>query len=203
MDSRASSLVVGIAGGSASGKSTFTAALLEALPVLCPGAGVRVMHSDRYFRVGTPEMPMFVSPSSGKTQADMNHPDSIDTQRMLADLDALARAEEAPDILILEGHLLLCWPEVRERLDLSLFVDLDGETRALRRLVRNLEHLGDPIGDHSPRSIAMYYLESAKVGYERYIEPSRVHADLILRGDGDFARTAPMVAAVIAKELAG
>ncbi|MCJ7548368.1 MAG: hypothetical protein MUQ30_01635, partial [Anaerolineae bacterium] len=113
MNSKVPSLVVGIAGGSASGKSTFTAALLEALPVLCPGAGVRVMHSDRYFRVGTPEMPMFVSPSSGKRQPDMNHPDSIDTQRMLVDLDALARAEDAPDILILEGHLVLCWPEVR------------------------------------------------------------------------------------------
>ena len=202
MNLKAPSLVVGIAGGSASGKSTFTAALLEALPALCPVAGVRVMHSDRYFRVGTPEMPMFVSPSSGKTQPDMNHPDAIDTQRMLVDLETVARAEDAPDILILEGHLVLCWPEVRERLGLSLFVDLDGETRALRRLVRNPAHQGDPIIDHSAQSIATYYLESAKVGYERYIGPSRVHADLILRGDADFARIAPMVAAVIAKELA-
>lgn len=202
MDSKAQSLVVGIAGGSASGKSTFTAALLEALPLYCPDLSVRVVHSDRYFLVGTPGMPMFTSPSSGEILPDFNRPDAIDTRRMLVDLDAIVSAEDAPDVVILEGHLVLAWPEVRDRLDLSLFIDLDGETRALRRLVRNLEHQGDPIIDHSPQSIATYYLESAKVGYDRYIGPSRVYADLILRGDADFTRTAPFIAAIIAQEVA-
>jgi len=201
MPSQTHSLIVGIAGGSASGKSTFTAALLEALVIQCPDSRVLVVHSDRYFRVGTPEMPTFTSPTSGETYPDYNRPDAVDVDRMVSDLDAKVRSEDAPDILIVEGHLLFAWPEVCDRLDVRLFIDLDGETRALRRLVRNLAHHGDPLVDQSAQSIATYYLESAKVGYDRYIAPSRVHADLIVRGDADFARVAPMIASVIAKEL--
>jgi uridine kinase len=93
--------------------------------------------------------------------------------------------------------MVLYSPEIRTWLDLRLFVELDADTRALRRLVRNLGHQYDPIPEHSAQSIANYYLESAKVGHARYIEPSRIYADLIVRGDADFARTAPMVAAVI------
>jgi len=201
MPSQNHSLIIGVAGGSASGKSTFTTALLDALADQSPDSHVLVVHCDRYLRVGTPEMTTLTSPTSGETYPDYNRPDAIDVDRMVADLDAMVGAEDAPDMLIVEGHLLFVWPEVRERLGLLLFVDLDGETRALRRLVRNLERHGDPLVDQSPQSIANYYLESAKVGYERYIAPSRVHADLIVRGDADFDRIAPMIAAVIEKEL--
>ena len=102
-----------------------------------------------------------------------------------------------PDVLLLEGLMVLHIPDIREQLDLRLFVELDADTRALRRLVRNIGHQHDPIPDHSPQSIANYYLESAKVGHMRYIEPSVIYADLIVRGDADFGRVAPMVAAVI------
>jgi uridine kinase len=96
--------------------------------------------------------------------------------------------------------MVLHIPAIRELLDLRLFVELDADARALRRLVRNMGHQYDPIPDHSPQSIANYCLESAKVGHARYIEPSRVHADLILRGDADFGRVAPMVAALICEQ---
>ena len=86
---------------------------------------------------------------------------------------------------------------MRNQLAVRIFIDLDGETRALRRMVRNLEHPGDPIPDHSAQSIASYYLESARTGYLQFIEPSRQYADLILRGDGDFERSAALVSAMV------
>ncbi|MBN1248521.1 MAG: hypothetical protein JXC32_12745 [Anaerolineae bacterium] len=202
MISQSQSYVVGIAGGSASGKSTFTKRLLETLPAICPDARVVDLHTDRYFRVGAPDMPTFVSPSSGKTMPDFNHPDTIDSDRLVADIDALQQGEESPDVIIVEGHFVLCFADLRDRLDLSLFVELDPDARALRRMVRNLARRGDPLDEHTPDAIATYFLESAEVGHERYIEPSRVYADLILRGDGDFSRTAPMIAAMIKTALA-
>jgi hypothetical protein len=57
--------------------------------------------------------------------------------------------------------------------------------------------MGGGRGSNDPVSIARYYRECARVGHARYVEPSRVFADLILRGDSDFARTAPLAAAVI------
>jgi uridine kinase len=195
--SRVRSYIVGIAGGSASGKSTFTHVLLEALASTCPEAEIVDLHTDRYFRVGSPDMPTFVSPSSGKTVPDYNHPDTMDRARLVVDLDALAEGEDAPDVIIVEGHFVLCFSELRERFDLRTFIELDADARALRRMVRNLARHGDPLDEQTPAAIATYFLESAKVGHERYIEPSRVHADLIVRGDGDFSRSAPMVAAII------
>jgi uridine kinase len=197
MNATSKCFVIGIAGGSASGKSTFTAVLLETLRAMCPGARIVDLHTDRYFRIGSPDMPTFVSPSSGKTLPDYNHPDTIDSDRLVADVDALLQSEDPPDVIVVEGHFVLAFNDLRSRLDLGVFIELDPDARALRRMVRNLVHHGDPLGEHTPEAIATYFLESAKVGHERYIEPSRVHADLILRGDGDFSRTAPMIAAII------
>ncbi len=189
--------VVGIAGGSASGKSMFTRVLVEALTDREPGLRIRVLHTDGYFRLGSPEMPHLVLSTNGEVLPDFNRPDSVDLDRLIADLDAAILGNDAADILIVEGLMVLHLDAVRERLDLRLFVELDADTRALRRLVRNLEHHGDPLSDQSAGSIAAYYLESAKVGHERYIEPSRAYADLIVRGDADFSRVAPMVATVV------
>ena len=202
MHTHGKSLIVGIAGGSASGKSALTAALCQALTDLRPAMTLRVIHTDSYFKPGSPEMPTLVLSFNGQRSPDYNRPDSIDLHQVAEDLDSISQAEDAPDVLIVEGLMVLHSDEIRERLDLRLFVELDADTRALRRLIRNIEHHGDPISNQGPRSIAAYYLESAKVGHQRYVEPSRVHADLIVRGDADFARIAPMVAAVINSELA-
>lgn len=194
--------VVGIAGGSASGKSTFTRALLSTLHERVPNHRIVTLHTDRYFRVGSPDMPTFVSPSSGRKLPDYNHPNTIDWERLVADIDRLTQAEDRPDVVIVEGHFVLTFPKIRDRLDLRLYIDLDADTRALRRMIRHMEHHGDPLEEHTPETIAAYYLESAKVGHARHIEPSRVYADLTLRGDGDFSRTAHLITAIIEKESA-
>lgn len=195
-----SSFIAGIAGGSASGKSTFTSALARCFGGENPPLSIKVISTDDYF-LPNETMPHFQSVAAGQELPDYNRPDSIDCARLVSDLKTLSQAEDRPDVILLEGLMVLHLPEVRERLDLRLFIELDAEERALRRLVRNLKQRGDPLPNHEPSTIAAYYLESARVGYWRYIEPSRAYADFILRGDGDFERTAALVAAMIRARL--
>ena len=194
--------IVGIAGGTASGKTTFAKALAAALSEADPGLAVEVLSTDAYF-LPTQQMPTFASPSTGKETPDYNQPDSIDSSRLATDLRA--RCQAGDGVTIVEGLMVLHLEEVRRCLDLRVFVELEADARALRRLVRNLgKQLSKAVGSDA-QAIADYYLESAAVGHRRYVEPSRVHADLILRGDGDFGRTATWVAAaaLYQRRLAG
>jgi uridine kinase len=146
-------------------------------------------------------MPAFVLSSTRQELPDYNQPDSIDYPRLIADLDARSCADDAPDVLIVEGLMVLYIPQLRERFDLRLFVELEADERALRRMVRNMQRKDDPITKHDPQLIAQYYLDSARVGHARYVEPSRVYADLILRGDADFSRTSAFIADIILARL--
>lgn len=202
------SIVVGIGGGSAAGKSTFAAALVQALQAgaspaskegsVPDGLAVEVLSMDRYFTRDRVSAPTFVSPSTREEQFHANHPDSADNARLVADLDARRKAEDAPDVVIVEGLMALQVPIIRERLDLRLFIELDADERALRRLLRSMN---SGRGNADPAAIVTYYRECARVGHALYVEPSRVHADLILRGDGDFTRTASLIAALIRASL--
>jgi uridine kinase len=187
-------IVVGIAGGSASGKTTLTGALTRLLSETSPALRVEVMGMDRYFYRGAAGGPRLVLPSTGEELADNNHPNSADNVRLVADLDARLCAEDAPQAIIVEGLMALHVPEIRARLDLRLFVELEADVRALRRLLRDMD---GGRGSRDPHWIAAYYRECARIGHNTYVEPSRAHADLIVRGDADFDRVAPMLAAII------
>ena len=194
-------VVVGIAGGSAAGKSTFAAALAEALRAgggQASGLAVEVLGMDRYFSRDPVSGPSFVSPSTGQTHFDANHPDSADNARLVSDLEARRSAEDGPDVVIVEGLMALHVPMIRDILDLRLFIELDADERALRRLLRGMN---SGRGSADPAGIVTYYRECARVGHARYVEPSRAHADLILRGDSDFGRTAALVAAIVRASL--
>ena len=185
-------VIVGIGGGSASGKSTLAAALAEALTERL--RQVETLALDRYVREDRDAGPHFVSPSTGERLFDWNHPDACDLARLLADLDRRASAPDAPDVLLVEGLMALHFPEIGCRLALRLFVDLDADVRALRRLLRDMS---GGRASRDPPIIARYYLESARIGHARYVEPSRASADLVLRGDADFARLTPLLCAVV------
>ena len=185
-------VIVGVGGGSASGKSTLADALAEALTERL--RQVETFALDRYVREDREAGPHFVSPSTGERCFDWNHPDACDLGRLVADLDRLASAPDAPDVLLVEGLMALHFPDLRRRLSLRLFVDLDADVRALRRLLRDM---AGGRASRDPEFIARYYLESARVGHARYVEPSRAHADLILRGDADFARLTPLLCAAV------
>jgi uridine kinase len=192
-----SRVVVGIAGGSASGKSVLASALAAALQRLHQRR-VFLMATDRYMQKDRSLGPTFFSEASGTHMFDANHPDAIAWEQVLLDLDDLLRQADGPEVIIVEGHLLLHDPAVRERLDIRLFVDLDADERALRRLLRDMQ---GGRANRDPDFIATYYRESARVGHARYIEPSRVHADLIVRGDAVWERIEPLLVAMIEDRL--
>jgi uridine kinase len=178
--------VIGIAGGSASGKSTLSKALVKALDPIT----VESISADKYFRRGEPGAPTFVSPTTGLEEFDCNHPETVDNVRLI---EAVNELQKQADVLIVEGHMLFHSPQTRDLCDLKIYVELDADVRALRRLLRDITGVR---GNTDPSFIARYYLESAKVGHERYVEPSRAHADFIVRGDADFERLAEMIAAI-------
>lgn len=162
-------VTVGIAGGSAAGKSTFAADLLAALPEL----RVTCIHQDRYFRK---ERPRHVAPFASAVHDDHNHPDSFELERFRADLDA-AQADEQWQVVLVEGLLVLQDDVIRSRLDLKLFVDCRSDERLFRRIKRNLARQGENLDQ-----IATFFLESVRFRHDEYVEPSRWHADLVLNG---------------------
>lgn len=161
-------LLVGIAGGTASGKSTLAGRLVDALADL----RVCVVHMDRYF---LREKPHMRAPITGQDYEDHNHPASFDLQGLLRDVDAALAACEA-DVILVEGLLTLQHAPLRERLDLGVFVDCPADERIVRRLRRNMAR-GLAFDD-----IAAFYLDSVRFRHDEFVEPSRWHADIVLNG---------------------
>jgi uridine kinase len=173
-------IIVGIGGGSASGKSTFATRLAESLSDL----QVTLVGMDRYFRQ---EKPVAVGPLSGREWPDFNQPGSFHLDRLVADLDAMDG-----DVVILEGLMALVDEEVRRRLSIKLFVDAQADERIVRRLRRNMAERGLSFDE-----IADYYLDSVRYRHAQYVEPSRWHADLVINGASDTGLAVQAVAALI------
>lgn len=164
----ARAFVIGIGGGSASGKSTIAARLRERLAP----RRVEVINQDRYF-LPSGRLPRHTGPS-GRAWPDHNHPDSSDKERLRADLTA-AR-ESGADVVIAEGILVLADAEARALMDLKLFVEADADERIVRRIRRNLAWGADLDG------ICDFYLESVRYRHQEFCQPTREHADLIVPG---------------------
>ena len=174
-------LVIGIAGGSASGKTTIAGRLADALP----GLHTEILHMDTYF---LPVKPRTAAPITGVVYDDYNLPQSFDLARLAADLDRLLTAADAPQVVIIEGLMTLQDPALRARLDLALFVDCQSDERIVRRLKRNMAR-GMAFDD-----IATYFLDSVRYRHQEYVEPSRWHADLVLNGNNTSPRSIALVA---------
>ncbi len=191
--------VVGIAGGTASGKSTLTRALVDIL-----GDRALYIAHDRYYR-SLPD-----TFRDRPLEYNFDHPDALETDRLVRDLDALeagrtveivdydfgvcARAPRerwlrtaAREIVIVEGILALAEPTLRERFDLRVFVHTDADLRLARRLRRDIVERGD-----TPDGVIAQYLATVRPMHEAFVEPSRDHADVVLDG------TAPVEAGVAA-----
>ena len=131
---------MGMAGGSASGKTTFTRRLLA----WCEEQKLRVelVNMDKYFYRGKEGGPTLVLPSTGEVMADNNHPNSADNARLVADMEVRLASEDAPDVFIVEGLMALAVEEVCSHLDLRIFMELEPDVRALRRMLRDMEEIG-------------------------------------------------------------
>ncbi|MCL2421069.1 MAG: hypothetical protein FWD03_04360 [Defluviitaleaceae bacterium] len=180
--------VAGIAGGSASGKSTFTDRLENTLRET-GRYEIKVFHMDDYFK-DDDHRPYVKAPITGKMYLDDNHPESIDLPQLRIDL-AAAINDNTADIIIVEGLLTLSDDEICQQLDLKLFIECRADERIVRRLKRNMEW------DMSFDEIADVYLDMVRYRHDEYVEPSKWKADFILNGSNFSEKALGMIAEAI------
>lgn len=162
------SYTVGIAGPSSSGKSTLALRLARDLGEDC----CHVLCLDSYLVKSLGEM---VSPISQKAYHDFSNPVYLDLEQVLREIDTQAKKSR---YLIVEGLSVLYFPQLRQRLNLKLFLTADPELRLYRRILRNTNRQDGS----TVRSVGEYHLHSASIQESKYILPTRVYSDLILDG---------------------
>ena len=178
-------MVIGIAGGSGSGKTTITNQIVEQL-----GADVTVITHDNYYRAHH-EMTY-----DERALLNYDHPDSYETELLTEHLAALRRGETVQiptydfsihdrtnetitvcpsSVIIVEGILLFFHPELRDLMDIKVFVDCDADVRILRRIMRDVKERGRTL-----ESVINQYLATVKPMHEAFVEPSKRFADIII-----------------------
>jgi uridine kinase len=192
-------LIIGVAGGSGSGKSLFARALAQRL---APRT-VLLLSEDDYYR-------SFEGPDFDPSRFDFDVPSARDHGLLAEHLDrlrqglAIARPvysfpKHAPlkrriptppaEVVIIEGLHVLHDPGVRSRLHFGVFLDVDGDIRFIRRLLRDTRERG-----RSVKFVTSQYLATVKPAHDLYVQPTRALADLVLRFDpteGDEADLLP------------
>jgi len=183
---RRMSILVGVAGGTGSGKTSFAEKLLAHLgPARCV-----TIAQDAYYKDG--------STLSAEARAAINydHPDAFDTSLLIQDLRDLKAGRPVPHltydhaaysrqvlpdpltprpVILLEGILILAEEPLRRLMDIKLFIDTDADVRILRRLRRDLKERG-----RSFESVEKQYLGSVRPMHLEFVEPSKRYADLIV-----------------------
>ncbi len=160
--------VVGIAGGTASGKSTLCGILAERLPEV----RTATVHSDSFF---LKNLPKIKSPKSGIIYDDYNHPDSLDKAGFFAAVRSLTKADA--DLILIDSLFTLYYEELKQILDFKIFIDLPSDERLVRRVRRNIGR------GFTPEEIITYYNDTVVYRHAEFVEPTRVCADLVIRGD--------------------
>jgi uridine kinase len=199
-------LIIGIAGGTGSGKTTLTDHLARHF-----GSNISVVHHDNYYKRQD-------VPFEERCRQNYDHPDAFDTGRMVSDLRALKagktihcpvydysihnRTDETVTIhptpvVIVEGILLFHDPALRELLDIKIFVETDADVRILRRALRDVEERGRTL-----QSVVHQYLTTVKPMHEQFVEPSRKYADIIVLEGGHNLVALDMIMQRIAGHIA-
>lgn len=198
-------LLIGVAGGSGSGKTTIAHAIVDALP----STDVALLEHDAYYRD--------LSHLSYEARCEINfdHPDSLDNSLFVSHLDALrnghaidkprydfATHQRRPDtcriepraVIVVEGILVLALEAIRARLDVKLFVDTDPDIRLMRRIRRDLEHRGRTFAQ-----IRQQYYDSVRPMHMAFVEPSKRSADVIIPEGGQNRVAREMILAMVQK----
>lgn len=160
-------LIIGIAGGTGSGKTTLVDRLLEQF-----GDDISVLPHDNYYAAHHD-----LSLEQRQT-LNYDHPASFDTDRMIQDLQAL-RAGKTIHCPVYDYAIHDRTEETRDLMDIKLFVDTDADVRILRRIVRDVKERG-----RSLDSVVEQYLATVKPMHEQFVEPSKRYADLIVPEGG-------------------
>jgi len=180
-------VVIGIAGGTASGKSTVATALVARL-----GRRAALLEHDRYYRT--------VPPGTGLGQWNFDHPDSLETELMRHHVSEWqqGRSVRVPsydfatqrrlhashwhplhpsDVLVVEGILVLADPALRAVMTHKIYIHTPDDIRLARRLERDIRDRGRGLHD-----ILDQYMATVRPMHEQFVAPSRDHADLVLSG---------------------
>jgi len=183
-------IIIGVAGGSGSGKTTVVRKIVKSLGT----DQVTVLHHDSYYRDAS-----HLSLEE-RQQINYDHPDSLETELLVCHLQELragtqvevpvydftthsrtAARERAParKVIILDGLLILWDRRLRELMDIKVFVDTDPDIRFIRRLSRDIDQRG-----RSAESVIRQYLETVRPMHLEFVEPSKRYADLIVPQGG-------------------
>ena len=200
-------VVIGIAGGSGSGKSTVLRAIVEAFGP----EYIAVLDHDAYYR------PLDHLPLEARRAINFDHPDALETDLMRQHLDQLLAGEpiekplynftthtrepetihvEPRPVIIVEGILVLAEPLLVERMDIKLFVDAAPDIRLMRRIQRDMQERG-----RSAESILSQYERTVRPMHLEFVEPSKRKADVIIPHGGHNRVAIDMVLANIAMLL--
>lgn len=182
-------IVVGIAGGSASGKSTFAVNLENELKGILPENSIRVMHMDHYFK-DEKDRPRSVSPVTGEYYMDDNHPQTMDLKQFCEDLREAAESGEY-NVIIAEGLMTLYDSSIRGLCDIKIFMDCRADVRIVRRIKRNMEW------GQTLEQITDVYLNLVRFRHDEYVEPSKWQADFIINGEKPFEKAVRLISAYI------
>lgn len=183
-------VVIGITGGSGSGKTTVALRLADHFR----GRRVVILHHDSYYRDRSDLT------FEERTKLNYDHPDAFENDLLVRHLGALrdGGTVEVPvydyethtrqpepasvgpaSIVLLEGIQVLTVKELRDLMDIKLYVDIDADERLIRRLLRDIHERG-----RSVHSILEQYQETVRPMHLQFVEPSKRYADIIIPGGG-------------------
>lgn len=200
-------IVIGIAGGTGSGKTTFVNKLIKSLPP----QSVSVISQDAYYRDNSN-----ISPEERK-RLNYDHPDAIEWELLVDHVKELklGRSIQQPvysmitctrqhetvnvmpnNVLIIEGILILCDALLRNEFSLKIFIDADPDHRLMRVVKRDMEERGRTVDDVMKR-----YSLTVRPMHEQFIEPSKKFADVIVPVGGDNHVAIELLSEYITKKL--
>jgi uridine kinase len=180
------SLIIGIAGGTGSGKTTVTNAILKSLD----RERIVVLQHDSYYR------DISAYHGLGPDKINFDHPDSLETELLVRHLIELrngssieqpiynfttlqrlkeARTVEPKEIIIIEGILIFVDKSLRDLMDIKIFLDTDADERLIRRIRRDIMERG-----RSVDSVMNQYMSTVKPMHLEFVEPSKHWADIII-----------------------
>ena len=190
--------IIGVAGGTGSGKSTFTNRLKAEF-----GDDIAVIYYDNYYKRQD-------IPFEERKKVNYDSPESLETDLMIEHIKRLKAGEsiecpvydytihnrsdqvtviEPRPVMIVEGILALADERLRELIDIKVYVEADADERILRRVVRDVKERG-----RSLDSVIDQYLTTVKPMHEAFVEPSKRNADIIVPNGGENTAAVEMLA---------
>lgn len=183
-------IIIGIAGGSGSGKSTVTQEIYQLLKAY----DIRIIQQDSYYKDQS------TIPFEERIKTNYDHPFSFDNDLLIEHLNALKenKAIEKPiydfsihnriketervepaAVIIIEGILIFADERIRELCDIKIFVDTDSDVRIIRRILRDMKERGRTLD-----SVILQYLNTVRPAHMQFCEPTKRYADIIIPEGG-------------------